>query len=77
MKYDHLKKDLGCYILVLFPPIFKNIEIPTNDTDKNTVFTTKSVHIVTCGSFEIYIYDIKYLNVNFICLWYAHKAFNV
>ena len=62
MKYDHLKKDLGLlYIRVLFPPIFKNYEIPTNVTDKNTKFSTKNVHIVTCGSFEILIYNIKYL----------------
>ena len=43
---------------MLFPPICKNYEIPTNVTDKNTKFTTKSVHIVTCGSFKIFISNI-------------------
>ena len=54
MKYDHLK-SWGCYILVLFPQIFKNYEISTNVTDNNTKFTTKSEDIVICGSCEIYI----------------------
>ena len=35
---------------------FKNYEIPTYVTDKNTKFTTKSVHIVTCGLFQIFTY---------------------
>ena len=71
MKYDHLKKDLGLLHLNVISSNFKNYEIPTNVTDKNTKFTSKSVHIVTCGSFEILVY-IKYT-----CLRYAHILFNV
>ena len=43
---------------MLFPQIFKNYEISTNVTDKNTNFTTKSEGIVICGSCEIYIISI-------------------
>ena len=53
--YDHLKKRSGvasseCYFLQ-FSKIMKFQQMLL--TDKNTKFTTKSVHIVTCGSFEI------------------------
>ena len=56
MKNDHLEKDLDLLHLSVIPPIFKNRETPTNVIDKNTKFTTKTVHIVTCGSFEIFMY---------------------
>ena len=56
MKYDHLKKRSGVATSECFFFNFQNYEIPTNVTDKNTKFTTKSVHIVTCGSFEIFLY---------------------
>ena len=73
MKYYHLKKDLGALHLSVISFNFQNYEIPTNVIDKNTKFTTESVYIVTCGSFEIYIY----LYVKVICLRYAHILFNV
>ena len=59
MEFDNLKKDQGLLHLGVISSNFQNYEIPTNVTNKNTKFTTKSVHIVTCGSFEILIY-MKY-----------------
>ena len=56
MKYDHLKKDLELLHLSVISSNFQNYEIQTNVIDKNTKFTSKSVHIVTCGSFEMFIY---------------------
>ena len=74
MKYDYLK-SCGCYILVLYPQIFKNYEISTNVSDNNTKFTTKSEDVVICGSGEIYIYINLY--VKFTCLLHVHILFNV
>ena len=82
MKYDHLKKRSGVATSeCLFPPIIKNYEIPTYVTDKNTKFTAKTVHIVTCGSFEIFIYIYKipicYIHMFMVCTHFVQCIKNV
>ena len=59
MKYDHW----GCYMIGHLSDILsnfqKNYEIPTNVTDKNMKFTTKSVHIVASVAHLKYLYVYK------------------
>ena len=62
---------------MLFPPIFKNYEIQTNVIDKNTKFTTRSVHIVTCGSFEIFILSICEIHMFTVCTHFVQCIKNV
>ena len=75
MKYDHLKRS-G----VATSTIFKIYEIPTNVIDKNTKFTTKNVHIVTCGSLKyLFIYNISICEIHIftVCTHFVQCIKNV
>ena len=73
---SHLKAFGGSIHLSDSLQFSKNYEIPTNDTDKNMKFTTKSVYIVASVAHLKYLY-IKYLYAKFTCLRYAHVLFSV